>query len=162
MQADTDGNYMLAISLCGSLVEAVEARVNFLNGLKAEIESYAIPSAATTAVAASLTITNIAHANYHDFAIVVTNNSDQPISNWTLSFDYVGGTVYTVWVNGSSILLNRSGSRMTINPTNQWQPVYTIPAHSSITIIGNGGAAATGVANATFDGDAITMTFSRP
>lgn len=195
------GQYDQAITLCRQLKQLVIARVNFLNGLAAEVEDFNIiddgrPTTTTTTTATTTTKTTttqttiqtttstattttttytpasevgiVFHANAvwseysFGFQITVTNNTNQDISNWTMEFAIDGATINGVWIDGGSLNYQmRNGGTFHVQPYNQHQSGYTIPANSSMMISGNanGNANRVSLSNATFNGRPATISY---
>ena len=150
-------NYAEAVNFCGKLKDAVAERIGVLNDLSSEISSFDVIEAAPAA-SAKFSVNTGYSKYFYEFTIIITNDSDTPITDWTLLFDY-DGTINTVWVNGSGMTLSKKGKTFSISANNQYQSAYTIPANSSLTIQGNGNSVGTAVSNATLSGQSISMSF---
>jgi hypothetical protein len=94
--------------------------------------------------------------------MVVTNNTNADISNWTLDFNMTTATINTVWIDGGAMKLKIKNESVSITPQNKFQNGYTIPANGSITIKGNANGNAYNVAlsNAHLDGNNVTIHYS--
>lgn len=171
------GQYDQAIDLCHQLKQLVIARVNFLNGLAAEIQDFQIidngQPATTTTTTTTTTYTpasdvdivfhatHIPHEYFFEFQITVANNTNQDISNWTLEFAIEGATINTAWTDGGAMLYQTNNGIFQVKPFNQHQNGYTIPANGSIVISGNanGNANQVRLSNAKFNGRSATISY---
>ncbi|MDD2269093.1 MAG: cellulose binding domain-containing protein [Eubacteriales bacterium] len=162
--AAEDEDYDLALTNRETLLALVTERVEFLSGLEEQFDDYDLEDGTVPevpAISVDFKITNDYGYGSHAFEITLTNNSSAPVSDWLLNFTYTDGDINTFWLEGSSIAYQKSGQNFSIYPTNEHQTVYTISAGESIIIRGNGNTLGTSITNATFNGEPITMTFSK-
>lgn len=175
------GQYDQAIALCQQLKQLVVARVNFLNGLAAEIQNFNIidngqPTTTTTTTTTATTTTYasapklgiVFHANNiwssysFGFKITITNQSGQDISDWNLAFAINGATINSVWIDGGALSYQMHGNgTFQVKPFNQYQNGYTIPAGGSVVIFGNanGDANQVQLSGATFNGQPVSISY---
>ena len=181
-EAEENEEYDTAIKYAVDLKAHIEQRVDCLNFLIDSMNNYVIPGTETPEnpvedlpdLSVSFTIKSVANKNQNPYnlKITLTNNTDEAIKNWELSFDYIDGDVNTIWYNNcyigsneddcwyspSPILFHQLGKKTTIEKT--WNPKCNIPANSSITYYGRGRwSRGTRVENATFNGESIEMSF---
>lgn len=161
--AFSNKDYTTAYSKCTELINAIHERINYLGAMRTLIDGFEIPEAPqqTNTAKVSFEVTRNDNNAYHEFMIVLRNDSDNEINNWSLQFKYNGG-ISNIWCNGSGMNFSNLGNEMySVAPQNANQAAYKIPAHSSVTLQGNGNPVGTGVTNATFSGKAITVTFTK-
>lgn len=164
-------NYESAYTYCSDLIEAVEARVDFLNGLKNEVNLFEIllPNNENDA---SVSFTILTSCDWwYTYELVITNNSDHAIEDWTLLLAVDGdidhANLFDIGYNGFGKLttaggyINRFESGVfTLSPQNRWQGGYIIPAGGTLTFVG-GGESINGIVSATIDGAPADFTFSK-
>jgi hypothetical protein len=161
--AFSNKDYTTAYAKCTELINAIHERINYLGTMRTLIDGFEIPEAPqqTNTAKVSFEVTRNDNNAYHEFMIVLRNDSDNEINNWSLQFKYNGG-ISNIWCNGSGMNFSNLGDEMySVAPQNANQAAYKIPAHSSVTLQGNGNPVGTGVTNATFSGKAITVTFTK-
>lgn len=164
--AEKQGDFAAAIHSCKELTAAVQRRVDFLAKLSGEIGSFEVnpsePSRPVSDVTAQFVATKWSNSSF-GFVIVLTNNTNQDINGWDLTFTFKKTcTINSAWTNGGSLLYSCDHDRVSLSPRNQYQAGYTIPAGGSVMIEGSasGNAHSGNATSAAFNGQDVEMTYS--